>query len=113
MCRLETKIKLIGSKKYSFRILINLSRNLPIKGKFRDKLGIWNTQTNIKITRYIVIDIYKFIYLYKNYGLKFNSKTLTILYYFFNSNYQLNYFSTSNLKLLLHYEINKKYFKTN
>jgi hypothetical protein len=101
MCRLKIKIKITGSKHHKFKKLIILPRNYFISAKFKKKLGIIDTRTNNKTSRYIIINIYILLNQYKL-GLTPNKKSLNILYYFFIKSKDLNsnsYFSVTQSNL--------------
>lgn len=106
MSHLKIKIRIKGSKKQKFKTFIIIPKNKRIQGKIKEKIGFWDTRNNHNV-KYIVFNVYNYLFNYINKGLNLNKKVIYQLYYYFNSNKKYGYLTQNNLKLLIENEFKK------
>jgi len=110
MCRLKIKVRIIGKKNQEFIKFILTPKNIRKGGKYLSTVGYWDSRRN-KNTRYIIINIYKIMYLWCL-GATWNKRFLYTIYNYFIDLRNLNnwsYFNTSQIYLFIENEIKNKY----
>lgn len=112
MSKLTIKLRVGGKKNQKFTKLILIQSESKARGKFKCKLGFWDTRKQYNnLPRNIVFNIKKFVYYYM-YGMSLNKKSLRLIYYYFLAKkpFSQSYFTNSQIKYYLDCEINKKRF---
>ena len=112
MTRLTIKLRVAGKKNQKFTKLVVIEQESTARGKFKCKLGFWDTRKQYNhLPRNIIFNIRKFIYYYM-FGMMFNKKTLCLIYYYFlaRETFSKSYFTNTQIKFYLEREINTKTF---
>lgn len=110
MCSLKVKIRIVGKKNQEFVRFILVPKNIRQKGKILLTLGYWDTRKNSQI-RYVVFNIYKFMYYYR-FGATPNKTTLRQIFFYFAKSKPLGdwfYFKDIEVRLLVENEIKKSF----
>lgn len=106
MCRLKVKVRIIGKKNQEFVRFILVPKNIRQRGKFLLTLGYWDTRLNRQI-RYVVFNIYKFMYYYR-FGATPNKTTLRHIFFYFIRSKPAGdcfYFKDTEVRLLAEAEL--------
>jgi len=110
MSRLLIKIRIFGKKNHKFIRFILVPHRLSQRSRYLCTLGYWDLRPTPKL-RYIVFNIYKFMY-YSYRGAKPTRRTLEHLYTYFVDIKNFNnwvYFTYQEFFLSTEHEIAKKY----
>src|SRR3990167_5120126 len=97
MTKLTIKLRVAGKKNQKFTKLVVIQQESTARGKFKCKLGFWDTRK-------------QYNHLPRN--IMFNKKTLRLIYYYFlaRETFSKSYFTNTQIKFYLEREINTKRF---